>query len=66
MKTSEFIQSAISHNLKDPHSEALESDCLSPPLAIITQSPVREGGRRIGGGFDLTKGIGSITLEQNV
>ena len=42
MKTFDFIQSAISHNLKDPHSKALEPDCLSPPLAIMTQS--LEGG----------------------
>ena len=38
MKTSDFIQSAISHNLKDPHSKALEPDCLSSPLAIMTYS----------------------------
>jgi len=29
----------ISHNLKDPHPKALEPDCLSPFLAIATQSP---------------------------
>ena len=28
----------ISHNLKDPHPKALEPDCLSPFLAIATQS----------------------------
>jgi len=28
----------ISHNLKDPHPKALEPDCLSPFLAIVTQS----------------------------
>jgi hypothetical protein len=38
MKTFDFIQAAISHNPKDPHSKALEPDCLSPPLAITTQS----------------------------
>jgi hypothetical protein len=38
MKTFDSIQSMISHNLKDPHSKALEPDCLSPPLAIMTQS----------------------------
>jgi len=37
------MQSAISHNLKDPHSKALEPDCLSPPLAIMTQSLEGEG-----------------------
>jgi len=37
MKTFDFIQSGISHNLKDPHSKALEPDCLSLPLAIMTQ-----------------------------
>jgi len=42
MKTFDFIQSAISHNVKDPHSKALEPDCLSPRLAIMTQSPVGE------------------------
>jgi hypothetical protein len=30
MKTFDFIQTTISHNLKDPHSKALEPDCLSP------------------------------------
>ena len=30
MKTFDFIQATISHNLKDPHSKALEPDCLSP------------------------------------
>jgi hypothetical protein len=30
MKTFDFIQGTISHNLKDPHSKALEPDCLSP------------------------------------
>jgi len=40
MKTFNFIQETIFHNLKDPHSKALEPDCLSPPLfAIATQSP---------------------------
>jgi hypothetical protein len=38
MKTFDFIKSPISHNLKDPHSKALEPDCLCPPLAIMTQS----------------------------
>jgi hypothetical protein len=33
----------ISHNLKDPHSKALEPDCLSPLLAVTTQSPEGEG-----------------------
>ena len=32
-----FMQSPISHNLRDPHSKALEPDRLSPPLAITTQ-----------------------------
>ena len=30
METSNFIQTTIPHNLKDPHSKALEPDCLSP------------------------------------
>ena len=29
----DFIQAAISHNLKDPHSKALEHDRLSPAFA---------------------------------
>jgi hypothetical protein len=43
MKTFDFIQSVISHHLKDPHSKALEPDYLSPPLAIMTQSLGGEG-----------------------
>jgi hypothetical protein len=39
MKAFNFIQATISHNLKDPHSKALESDCLFPLLAVATQSP---------------------------
>jgi hypothetical protein len=27
----------ISHNLKDPHSKALEPDCLSALLTVATQ-----------------------------
>ncbi len=42
MKTFDLIRSAISQNLKDPHSKALEPDCLFPPLAIMTQSPTGE------------------------
>jgi len=38
MKTFDFIQMTISHNLKDPHPKALEPDCLSPFLAVATQS----------------------------
>jgi hypothetical protein len=30
MKTFDFIQATISHNLKDPHSKTLEPDRLSP------------------------------------
>jgi hypothetical protein len=30
MKTLDFIQVTISHHLKDPHSKALEPDCVSP------------------------------------
>ena len=39
MKTFDFIQATISHNIKDPHSKALEPDCLSPLLAIAIQPP---------------------------
>jgi len=38
MKTFDFIQMTISHNLKAPHPKALEPDCLSPFPAIATQS----------------------------
>jgi hypothetical protein len=44
MKTFDFIQVTISHNVKDPHSKALEPDCLSPLLAVTTQSQREEGG----------------------
>jgi hypothetical protein len=30
MKTFDFMQASISHNLKGPHSKSLEPDCLSP------------------------------------
>jgi hypothetical protein len=30
MKAFDFMQATISHHLKDPHSKALEPDCLSP------------------------------------
>ncbi len=47
MKTFIFIQAAISHNLKDPHSKALEPDGLSPLLPLATQSLDGEGGGAI-------------------
>ncbi len=37
MKTFDFIQVTISHNLKDPHPKALEPDCFSPLLMVTTQ-----------------------------
>jgi hypothetical protein len=43
MKIFDFIQATISHNLKDPHSNALELDCLSPRLAIATHPLEGEG-----------------------
>ncbi len=43
MKTFDFAQETISHTLKDPHSKALEPDCLSPGPAITTQSLGGEG-----------------------
>jgi hypothetical protein len=43
MMTFDFMQATISHHLKDPHSKALEPDCLSPRLAIVTQSLEGEG-----------------------
>jgi hypothetical protein len=30
MKTFDLIQATMPHTLKDPHSKALEPDCLSP------------------------------------
>jgi len=48
MKTFDFIQMTISHNLKDPHPKALEPDCLSPFLAIAAQS-LRAGLRALAG-----------------
>jgi hypothetical protein len=39
MDTFSIMQATISHNLKDPHSKALEPGCLSPWIAISTQSP---------------------------
>ena len=45
METFDFIQAIITLNLKDPHSKALEPDCLSPPLLAITTQPLKgEGG----------------------
>jgi hypothetical protein len=38
MKTFDFIQATISHNLKDADSKALEPGCLSPLLGVTTQS----------------------------
>jgi len=46
MKTFDFIQMTISHNLKDPHPKALEPNYLSPFLAIATQS-LRAGSREV-------------------
>jgi len=55
MNAFDFIQATIYHDLKDPLSKSLEPDCLSPRIAITTQSLVGEG-----------KGEGgTITLMQN-
>jgi hypothetical protein len=44
MKTFNFIQATTCHNLKDPHSKALEPDCLSPfACNYDTVSPCGEG-----------------------
>ena len=37
MNTFDLIQAPNSHNVKDPHSKALEPDCLSP--GITTRPP---------------------------
>jgi hypothetical protein len=42
------MKATISHNLKDPHSKALEPDCLPPRLAIATQPLRGEGGLCMG------------------
>ena len=42
MSTFGIIQTTISHNIKDPHSKVLEPNCLSPRIAIMTQSPAGE------------------------
>jgi len=68
MKTFDFIQVTISHNLKDPHSKALEPDCLSPLLTVATQSLVGEG---LGGIIFMVRaclpvGMGDEPLMQNL
>jgi hypothetical protein len=52
MKIFDFIKATISHDLKDPHSKALEPGGLSPLLAVTTQPPEGEVGttRNRGGG----------------
>jgi len=55
MKTFDFIQMTISHNLKDPHPKALEPDCLSPFLAIATQSQQGGASSRLARGILLRK-----------
>ena len=49
MKTFNFIQVTISHNLKDPHSKALEPDCLSPFACDYDTVSPREGMKGRGG-----------------
>jgi hypothetical protein len=45
MKTFDFIQATISHQLKDPRSKVLEPDCLSPSASNYdTASKRGEGG----------------------
>jgi len=51
MKTFDFMQVMISHNLKDPHSKALKPDCLFPLLTVTTQSLGREEKVRGRGGL---------------
>ncbi len=38
-----FMQATISHDLKNPHPKALQSDRLSPRIPITTQSQRGEG-----------------------
>jgi hypothetical protein len=42
MKTLHFPPTKVSHTSKTPHSKSLEPDCLSPLIAITTQSPEGE------------------------
>jgi hypothetical protein len=65
LKTFGSVQATISHHLKDPHSKALEPDCLSPFACDYDPVPGGEGERQ-GEGLDLTNAKDSITLEQNV
>ena len=58
MKTFDFTQATISHNQKDPHSKALEPDCLSLLPAIMTQSQLGEGW----GAFVLIRYISNFTI----
>jgi hypothetical protein len=43
MNTFGITQTTISHTIKNPHSKALEPDCLCPRIAMMTQSPRGEG-----------------------
>ena len=43
MKTFGFIQARISHNLKDPHSKALEPDCPFPSACDCDTVSLGEG-----------------------
>jgi hypothetical protein len=45
MKTLDFIQASISYNLRDPHSKALEPDCLSP--SAFNYDTVSKGGENL-------------------
>jgi hypothetical protein len=64
MKTFDFTQSAISHNLKDPHSKALEPDCLSPQFAIMTQS--LKGGKLFVDKFLVKKPLGCTAFVKDL
>jgi hypothetical protein len=46
METFNFIQATTCHNLKDPHSKALNLTVSPPLLVITTQSLGGEGGVR--------------------
>jgi len=46
MKTLDFIQASISYNPRDPHSKALEPDCLS--LSAFNYDTVSQGGGETG------------------
>jgi hypothetical protein len=67
MKTLHFPPTKVSHTSKTPHSKSLEPDCLSPLIAITTQSHRGEG-KGEGRGFICEKEdfIVSFSVEHEI